>query len=73
MTFLEAYNKMNELLALPTIASANVVRTDGIDYPSAETLLLKQKQTGQSIDSQTYAYLAKNWDIEFSESSSSIL
>tara|TARA_R110000782_G_scaffold10359_2_gene32423 strand:+ start:4755 stop:4973 length:219 start_codon:yes stop_codon:yes gene_type:complete len=70
MTFLEAYNKMNELLALPTIASANVVRTDGIDYPSAETLLLKQKQTGQSIDSQTDAYLAKNWDIEFSESSS---
>mgnify|MGYP003674502889 CR=1 len=68
MTFLEAYQKMlfSHFNAEAPV-SVKVVRTDGVEYPSAETLLSIQNRTGRSVDSQTSEYLSKNWDVELGE------
>ena len=66
MTFLEAYHKML-FTHLNGQTTVKVVRTDGVEYPSSETLLSIQNQTGRSVDSQTSEYLSKNWDVELVE------
>ena len=69
MTFLEAYHKMlfTHLNGQTPETTVKVVRTDGVEYPSSETLLSIQNQTWRSVDSQTSEYLSKNWDVELVE------